>query len=252
MNNLHNLLTNHTCQDLIKTKVPIYVHDTTSIKEACQTLHQNSISSVPILSKSGFTAQIEYFDLVRHVLDVLATVPQDTRSIQEILSGISSAATVAQTEKHRPIVLVQKEVLLLDVVHEFVRSKAHRVVVLDQTQFIGVVSQSAVASLIVDNFGLRGKLEWNLGQQTLESLGVIHQRVVTVTENNTVMDALFSMYLNNISSIAIVRQLNLRGAISMSDVKMILEEPNGWKKVFQTCGAFFKDLRIAQRYFILI
>jgi hypothetical protein len=40
--------------------------------------------------------------------------------------------------------------------------------------------------------------------------------------------------------------MQLYGSISMSDIKVILAETHGWRKLFQTCGSFFKDLRLNQ------
>jgi predicted transcriptional regulator len=94
----------------------------------------------------------------------------------------------------------------MQVVDHFISTKAHRVAVLHEHKFIGVVSQSAIAALVVSKFGLRRPhgAVWAAGDKTLENSGIIEKNIVSVKGDATVMQALFEMYVNNISSVALL------------------------------------------------
>lgn len=146
--------------------------------------------------------------------------------------------------------MVKDDTCLLDIIEEFVRSDAHRVVVLNKDQrFVGVISQSTIAALIVGKFGLRkenSQVRWETGQKTVKEAGVISTKVVSLAPTAIVMEALFTMQSENVSSVAIMSGKTLVGSISLHDVKHILAERNGWQAVFQSCDEFFKRIRLAQ------
>jgi CBS domain-containing protein len=240
-----------TTETTIKPREPISITTETSIREACALLHKHSISSLPIYSPSlkQFTSQVEYFDLLYHLLSLLSTTPNDLPdcTITQMIDSISDSS-VEMIVKHRPIVCVQKSTTLYQVVQ--LCQKVHRVVVLDDTKFIGVVSQSLIAAFITSQFGLRRLPTtpvWTIGSQSVEKANVITKQVISCTEANTVMDALFSIYLNKVSSIAILKGMELRGVISVTDIKMIFKDPKGWKRVFDRVDVFFKSIRMQQR-----
>ena len=77
---------------------------------------------------------------------------------------------------------------------------------MDDNYFIGVVSQSFLAAVVVSEHGIRGDKakSWPLGQKTIKELGIIKTDFLSVSESDIVMDALFRMHMHGISSIAIM------------------------------------------------
>ena len=78
---------------------------------------------------------------------------------------------------------------------------------MDDKYFIGIVSQSFLAAVVVSKHGIRGDRakSWPLGQKSIKELGIIKTDFLIVLESDLVMDALFRMHSNGISSIAIMR-----------------------------------------------
>ncbi|KAI8900487.1 hypothetical protein BC833DRAFT_581847 [Globomyces pollinis-pini] len=269
-NSLHQLLTTYTCEHLISDdsplksalldysygpKLPITLDSTLSMKDACDVLAKNRISSAPIFDNNSktFLGQLDYFDLVAHILKVLTTISIDDRANSMTMGDIfkkenSTALPLSGITTYHPLVVIQKSAPLLDLLDEFVRANAHRVAVFDGTTFMGIISQSALAAVIVSKFGLRkeSSVQWQTGQKSLEELKIIETEFVSVPPTASVMDVLLRMHLKKISSVAIVSGKQLLGTISMSDVKTIFAELNGWKHLFANCLTFFKDLRNKQ------
>lgn len=226
-NILYSILASYKCDDVLNPSStiyseivhyqthldPIFLDSTLSVTEACSILSKNKISSAPIFDKTAqkFIGQLDYFDLVSHVLQVLNDIPMQDRhndwNIAEVLKKSSGTEhPLSSLKTHRGLVTIQKDSPLIDVLDEFVRSNAHRLAVMDQEKFIGIVSQSTIADLIVGKFGLRKEkgIVWPTGEKSLETLGVISTNIVSVKSTNTVLDALFRMHLNNVSSVAIL------------------------------------------------
>jgi CBS domain-containing protein len=192
-------------------------------------------------------------DLVRHVLQVLNDVTITDGSdwaLGELLGQVSQTdRPLKSLEKHHQLVKAKMETPLIDIVEEFTRADAHRVAVFDKENFVGVISQSTIANLVVGQFGIRrpkGCAAWVIGEKTVGELGIMQTNIVSVLPSDTVMQALFLMESENVSSCAVIEHKKLYGSISATDIKVILSQRNGWRKVFQTCAEFFKVMRNEQ------
>ena len=76
--------------------------------------------------------------------------------------------------------------------------------------------------------------------------GVIQTQVISVDPDASVMQALFLMINESVSSVAILEGSKLVGSISMTQVKHILAEKGGWKRIFERCDNAFRKERIEQ------
>jgi len=266
-NSLHALLASYKASDLLDPSSPIYetithyqkppaqpitLDGNMTCSEACQVLASHKISSAPIIFHGGLIGVLDMIDLVNHCLEILNEVPMDLRAsdwaLGDVLARASEKNHAIQTlDRHHIMVLVKDDTMLLDIVEEFFRSDAHRVVVLDKHQkFIGVISQSTIAALIVGKFGLRGSSKWEFGQKSVQDAQVISKKIVHLAPSNIVMEALFMMQQEKVSSVALLQDKKLVGSISNYDVKTILTERHGWQSVFHRCDEFFKKNRLQQ------
>lgn len=192
-------------------------------------------------------------DLVKHVLKVLNDVPISNDSdwaLGDLLGQVSQTGRPLKSlEKLSKLVPVKMETALIEIVKEFTTSNCHRCAVFDGEKFVGVISQSTVANLVVGQFGIRkakGGAVWDIGEKTIAELGIMQTKLVSVQPTDTVMQALFLMDMENVSSCAVIQNKKLVGSISATDIKVILSQRNGWRKVFQTCEEFFKVMRNEQ------
>ncbi|KAJ3271864.1 Ethanolamine kinase [Terramyces sp. JEL0728] len=268
-NQLHKTLTDYKCADLINPESSLFQHishygavpakpitlgSSISVREACHTLATSRITSAPILDGSQLIGQLDYFDLVLYLLQALnnitlANMDEPEWTVKDILSHvITTSDPLSSLTTHKKLVGIQQDAPLLDVLDEFIRSKCHRLAVFDGAAFNGVVSQSSLVALVVHKFGLKKEkgVEWDLGNKSIKELGVIRKNVIFVNEKNTVIDALYRMHVHQISSVAIIENGVLRGSIGLSDIKLILAEPNGVKLLTNSCKQFFQEIRKKQ------
>ncbi|KAJ3324576.1 ATP-dependent helicase smarcad1 [Boothiomyces sp. JEL0866] len=245
-NQLHKTLTDHKCVDLINPEStlfsqishygavpvkPITLDSSLSVREACHTLAVNRITSAPILNGAQLIGQLDYFDLLVYLLQALnsitlANMDEPEWTVKDILSHvITTSEPLSSLTTHKKLVTIQKDAPLLDVLDEFIRSKCHRLAVLEGNTFRGVISQTALAALVVYKFGLKKEkgAVWDLGNKSIKELGIIRKNVIFVNEKNT-----------------------LRGSIGLSDIKLILAETNGVKLLTNTCKHFFQEIRKKQ------
>ncbi|KAI8814128.1 hypothetical protein BJ742DRAFT_848873 [Cladochytrium replicatum] len=191
---------------------------------------------------------------------------------------------VSNLSQRNPLVSIAADASLLDAIKEFATSGVHRLVVLlppeggteGGSRFVGVLSQSTVAAFIAANLGkLAGKdsqllrslsssevvtpalaeaaakVGWPVGTRTLAELGFVHTRpTIHITMQASLLDALYQMHQHDLTSIAIVDTtpgyLHLTGSITMTDIKSVLAEKAGFRKLYDNAFRFFATLRATQ------
>ena len=186
--------------------------------------------------------------------DVPIDVSSSMYGIADVLAQHSDATGLLKNlhQLTKPLVSVKKDAIILDILEDMIRSNVHRVVVLgdDNKEFLGVVSQSTIAAFIAGKFGLRKAKDapfWPKGQESIAEAGVIERNIVSCQPRATVMEALFIMHGENVSSVAILGSSGkLVGNLSLCNVKHVLCDQSGWKKVFERCDDFFKSDRVEQ------
>ncbi|KAJ3153756.1 cell separation during budding [Geranomyces michiganensis] len=273
---LDALFNSTTCGDLMRASDPasnklasrpthpICLDSELSVTEGCEALAANKITSAPIYdaAKGGFVGMLDYRDLVAFVLSVLHKVAKEdapppadatlevTDIVKRALSnkGDVPIKLISNLSHLNPLVSVQASSSVKEAVEDFVHKRAHRLIVLEPdaeaSQFAGILSQSTIAALVASRVGKlagvsnpREKCIWPTGNKTLEEVGLVGKEVVSVTPEDTVLDALHTMQEHHLSSVAIVERADdgndLVGSISMTDIKMILSARNGWRRLYE-------------------
>ncbi|KAI8592088.1 hypothetical protein BDZ88DRAFT_408219 [Geranomyces variabilis] len=284
---LNALFNSTTCGDLMRAvdtgsnklasrpTHPICLDSELSVTEGCEALAANKITSAPIYdaAKGGFVGMLDYRDLVAYVLSVLHKVAKDapppdatlevTDIVKRALSnkGDVPIKLISNFSHLNPLVSVQASSCVREAVEDFTQKRAHRLIVLEPdseaSQFAGILSQSTIAALVASRVGkLAGvtnpkeKCIWPTGNKTLEEVGLVGKEVVSVIPEDTVLEALYTMHENHLSSVAIVERgdhgNDLVGSISMTDIKMILSARSGWRRLYENCYDFFTSLRYEQ------
>ncbi|KAJ3096553.1 cell separation during budding [Phlyctochytrium bullatum] len=285
-NTLHGILTSVKVGDLVTEQArlrhsaprhPICFDSELTVQEGCQALATHKISSAPIYSPEagGFIGMLDYKDLVAYVLEVFHKVPKDPPPIDadmEVTDIVRRATMdrqgvpvklVANLSHRNPLVAVYADAPLVDAVEEFVRARVHRIVVLERplpdsqepSKFLGVLSQSTVVNMLSKKFGRLGServpgVAWENGNKSLQELGLVRGDVISVSSYDTVLEALYTMHENSVSSVAILDRASgsprLAGSISMTDIKEILSTRGGWRRLYEPCFRFFVSLRSTQ------
>ncbi|KAI8608980.1 hypothetical protein BC830DRAFT_1233642 [Chytriomyces sp. MP71] len=267
-------------------KIPICLDTDLSVQDACNALAAHKISSAPVYSpeQGGFVGMFDYRDLVTYVLEVFHKVPKDQigafnaeMEITDIVKRASMDRTgvpiklVSNLSQKNPLVAVYTTAPVLMALNEFARDPSlHRLVVLEKDEgnkdkFVGVLSQSLICAIVAEKFGRMSRkfghastveagtatIDFPQGELSLDALGLVRaEKVYTMDLNDTVLDALYTMHINHLSSVAIVDKVHgqsrLEGSISMSDIKDILSSRGGWRHLYDPCFRFFAQLRAMQ------
>ncbi|KAI8610244.1 hypothetical protein BC830DRAFT_1070056 [Chytriomyces sp. MP71] len=253
-------------------QIPICLDTDLSVQDACNALAANKISSAPVYSpeQGGFVGMFDYRDLVTYVLEVFHKVPKDQigafnaeMEITDIVKRASMDRTgvpiklVSNLSQKNPLVAVYTTAPVLMALNEFARDPSlHRLVVLEKDEgnkdkFVGVLSQSLICAIVAEKFGRMSRkfghastveagtatIDFPQGELSLDALGLV-------------LDALYTMHINHLSSVAIVDKVHgqsrLEGSISMSDIKDILSSRGGWRHLYDPCFRFFAQLRAMQ------
>ncbi|KAJ3210341.1 cell separation during budding [Clydaea vesicula] len=243
-----------------KPQQPICLDSKLTVHEGCQALAHYKISSAPVYDAAagGFIGMLDFKDLVTYILKVFYKIPREISSYDaelEISDIVKKAMKddkavpikfISNLSKNNPLIAVSYTSPVVHAIEEFKKSHIHRLVVVERTQdvsnkFIGVLSQSTVSAFIASKFA---------GEKTVQELGLVAGGVISITQDNTVLDALHTMHTHSISSVAIIDRTKgyerLLGNISMSDIKEILGDKGGYKHLFTNSFEFFTNLRSLQ------
>ncbi|KAJ3011997.1 cell separation during budding [Thoreauomyces humboldtii] len=266
----------------LRPKHPLCLDSELSVQEGavagvtrCEALAANSITSAPVYDaiKGGFIGMLDYRDLVAFVLSVLHKVPKDLPPIDaslEVTDIVKRALTnksevpiklISNLSHENPLVSLPASAPIRDAVAHFAAAHIHRLIILEpereSSHFAGILSQSTIAALVASRVGkLAGKRDpkeksiWHAGNKTVQEIGLVGREVISVVPEDTVLEALYSMHENKVSSVAIVDRSeagdDLVGSVSMSDIRAILADRKGWRRLYENCFDFFMSMRYEQ------
>jgi len=209
----------------------IFLNSNASISEGFQVLINNNISSVPIFDDASntYSASLSLLDVVIHALDTLTPTDEDESSILLAMTNFCDkiefrrhkAKDIAEKSKKPPPV-VGKEVSIEQVVDIMVKTKAHHVLVRNESgALINVITQTRIIESVSMLFGVDPQLT-ELGVQTVGKLGLGLRDVISVQETTKTADAFRKIAENNVSGIAVVdKNDELIGNISTRDLRAI-------------------------------
>jgi len=258
-------------------QTPICLDSNLSVVEGCQALAEHKISSAPVYDakQGGFIGMLDFKDLVAYVLEVFHKVPvehshafEEQMEVTDIVKRAVGnkndvpVALVSNLSQRNPLVAIDQNAPVKNALLEFQKGGVQRVVVVgskgeSQNRFVGVLSQSTVAAFIASKLGKLANPRpepglWPNGDRTIEELGLVKGTgsVVSITQDETVIEALAVMHKNHVSSVAIVDRSpgyqQLLGSISMSDMKEVFSKRGGYKHLYENCFKFFAQIRSTQ------
>lgn len=222
---------------LVEPNKLITIPGTMSVEEAFNTLIAHHLRSLPVEQYPGdmncFT--FDYNDLNSYLLVVLNRVQVNDRKIQQDCQNgkpVPVGEIVKLTPKNPFYKLAETE--NLSTVMGILGSGVHRVAITNEgmSQIKGVLSQRRLIKYLWDNARSFPSLEplFNTSLQELK-IGVLNShakptsrqsRVISIQGDEPLIMALYKMYTERISSIAVVdQQANLIGNISVTDVKHV-------------------------------
>lgn len=238
---------------LIEQNKLITIPGSMSVEEAFNTMIKHHLTSLPVEQQPGdmncFT--FDYNDLNSYLLLVLNKIQVNDRQIQQDCQNgkpVPVGEIVKLTPKNPFYKLAETE--NLSTVMGILGSGVHRVAITDvaMSQIKGVLSQRRLIKYLWDNARSFPNLEplFNTSLQDLK-IGVLNShakptsrqsRVISIQGDEPLIMALYKMYTDRISSIAVVdQQANLIGNISVTDVKHVTRTSQ-YPLLHKTCRHF--------------
>lgn len=222
---------------LVEQNKLVTVPGSMSVEEAFNTMIRHHLTSLPVEQYPGDMdcVTFDYNDLNSYLLLVLNKIRVNDRAIQQDCQNgkpVPVGEIVKLTPKNPFYKLAETE--SLSTVMGILGSGVHRVAITnaEMTQIKGVLSQRRLIKYLWDNARTFPSLEplFNTSLQDLK-IGVLNShakptsrqsRVISIQGDEPLIMALYKMYQERISSIAVVdRQANLIGNISVTDVKHV-------------------------------
>ena len=220
--------------ELLTGQKAVTVDEKMSVVQASAVLATQGISSAPIVSEKGFVGMVDYAD-VAHLLIAglraqrsidfsLGFEEQLTTLLESGLGPGSSVKLASDMSKTNPMTVIRQDATLEDAARMFVDQDLHRLCVVNELDvFVGVISQSDLLQFIKKNMASAFP---DLVSSSVESLGLLEKKVITLPADRPVLEALELMVDLKISSVGIVDvdSGDLITVISLSDCKKIVKE----------------------------
>jgi len=250
INPIKETLHNMTAKDLVSERAAeslVTLREDNTIEQAVKLLSNAKVLSAPVLKKSGET--LGFVDMLDIVWFVVSVAPDPADLKEEHLRSqnleIAGRAMSLQTVNHIvgksgrdpyvPIYETSPVTMLVDLFSQGI----HRVAVYNaDNSVLDIVSQSRIVRMMSEKCHMGS---WKqMGELTIEQLGLSQGKVVSVKETDTVLQVLKTMKDAEVSAVAVVdAQGNLFGNFSGSDLRaMYLEK---WPSFLQPVGQYLRE-----------
>ncbi|CAL9736862.1 protein Sds24p [Monosporozyma servazzii] len=238
---------------LIETNKLIFIPGSASVEEAFNTLAKNHLNSIPVEAVPGDMncLTFDYNDLNSYLLLVLNKIQVNNQKVTEDCQNgkpVPVGEIVKLTPKNPFYKLSENDILTSAM--RILGSGVHRVAICnpEMTFVKGILSQRRLVKYLWNNAKQFASLEslFNYSLQDLQ-IGVLNSqykvtsrqsRVISIHGEEPLIMALYKMYTERISSIAVVdNQYNLLGNISVADVKHVTRTSQ-YPLLHKTCRHF--------------
>lgn len=241
------------CSSLLEGKKIVEISSSISIKEGCQILIDNGISSAPVFSSTlnEYIGMLDFRDIVEFILILFHRSESKDSKIASFmerptLHGLIEqycgeedvmVGDVVDLSRKNPFYSVLSQSSLIQLVQVFSSNVGiHRVNVVDNLsggKVVGILSKSDLVKFIYS-------MDIPELQESLEECGLSHSLVISIKGDSMLLDALDLMSINGLSSIAILENGVLFGNISMTDVRFLFKRNSSL--LFMDCRHFVRHI----------
>ncbi|KAI5964602.1 SDS23 [Candida pseudojiufengensis] len=241
--------------EIVESNKLISIHASHSVQSAFETLVKNDLTSVPVsISKDDPTdlrncLTFDYSDLNTYLLLIMNKIDYSELNVDEIGEEKSSLKekhdlitfniNKAKKGEEVPVEFIIKlhpknpfikfvEIDTLFSVMETLGNGVHRIAITnnESTKIIGILSQRRLIKYMWENARRFPSLEFYLSS-TLQDLKIGSNNPLTIYDDQPVLDALYKMFHENVSSLAVIdRGKTLIGNISIVDVRNLTSSKN--------------------------
>lgn len=241
--------------EVVQSNKLISIHCSHSVQAAFETLVKNDLTSVPVSVSKDDPSDLrncltfDYSDLNTYLLLIMNKVDyselnveeigEPTHTLQEKHEIITQAVNKAKKGEEVPVEFIIKlhpknpfikfvENDTLFSVMETLGNGVHRVAITNEesTKITGILSQRRLIKYMWENARRFPLLEFYLSS-TIQDLKIGSSKPITIYDDQPVLDALYKMFHENVSSLAVIdRTKTLIGNISIVDVRNLTSSKN--------------------------
>lgn len=232
--------------ELIETNKLVSINSSYSIKSAFEILQSHNLTSVPVSITKDDSSNLlncltfDYSDLNTYILMIMNKInikdlnvdDQDLIDVfdEYVEKGKKGEAVpvdfIIRLHPKNPFIKINEDDHLVTVM-EILGNGVHRVALTDNSgKIVGVLSQRRLVKFIWENARRFSNLEYYFNQ-SIEDLKIGSANPLTIYGDNLLIDALHKMFVERISSLAVIdRKGNLLANISIVDVKNLTSSKN--------------------------
>ncbi|KYQ94064.1 CBS (cystathionine-beta-synthase) domain-containing protein [Tieghemostelium lacteum] len=220
----------------------ICAHRDDSIESIYNKLINNQILSCPVLRQNDvFYGMIDLFDIIKFIVDEVGK--NKFKNLNSLFdSEIFKNKTVGQLMEYPygksiKFAKLHPSSSVFSAFETLSQQGINRIVVVDeQSEVTDIITQYDIVRYIYDNKHLLGE---NKRQQKLSEFLSSNQYVMSITENEDLIDAFRLIKIVGVGGVAIIEpDGTLVGNISASDIKVLGKHAESWKKLFEPVKQF--------------
>jgi len=223
-NPIFKVLHTHKVEEVGNNANIVVVPESKTIEETVNLLAANHITSAPVVTKSG--AVLGYVDMLDIVSFIVKVSPDEWCITHDCLRSLDIAGRAIALESiseiinasgRDPYVPVYENDPVTQAVSHFAHG-VHRIAIVDKDgQVKHSLSQSDLARLLGEE--LKKSPSKHIAEKSVKDLGLGGYLPLTISENETVLEALKKINENSVSALALVHQSGkLAGNFSATDL----------------------------------
>lgn len=230
--------------DLIESNKLIFIDKSYSVKLAFETLSHYHLTSVPVSDSPDsmkLCSTFDYSDLNTYLLLIMDKIPISELNGDKDLDKHEFQSQMKKAKKGEDVNV--EFIINLNPKNQFLKFKdsdtlfnvmealgngVHRIAITDALtdNIVGILSQRRLIKFMWENARRFPSLDFLLNS-TIEDLGVGSTHPITIYEDQNLIEALYKMFKERISSLAVVdRSKSLIGNISIVDVQNVSSSKN--------------------------
>jgi len=257
-------LLNTTIEEVMPRRKMIVVDSELHLADAFSTLVKNNIYSAPVYDTHR-KLLLGYIDMLDIVVFLIKIIEDDKHTDKTDFTSKDFYALLDQVTKFRtehvkavtdisarnPLIPVNHNAPIKEVLHIFANSGTHRVPVLENPWTVcNIITQSYIISWLANQISLHNENNHEhhhqlgpVGHKKVSEVFEIKQPVVSVKGDQPAIDAFKLMAHHRISSVAVVdKNEALLSNLSAKDIKVI--EPDAiFTKLYKSCTEFIAATR---------
>jgi 5'-AMP-activated protein kinase regulatory gamma subunit len=218
----------------------ITIDHNTLVPQALKILGDNKIYCAPVVSGNKVIGMIDLVDIVAFIVEIFDDQKLLQRGFYAKIAGekiwnSEHASEISNLSQKNPLIAVKQSISLKEALHVMNEMGCRRLLVEgNDNQLIGILSQSTILEFLHKHLDSLPN-----GKKTIKELNLGSDVVVSVRDEDRIIDAFKLMSKYRITSVAIVlSDGKLLSNVSAKDLRVIVNDPDLFSNLYKTAREF--------------